>query len=198
MAKLFGQSVSILIDTRATEYFIDPKVVSRISVRPSYISNAWMVQYGNRAEQRVDTCLFCSELELSSFQTQVNLYVAPLGSYDVILGINWITEHKAIVNYEDKVINCIDDCGNSVEILGSQKPLELRHISAMKLKKAQRKGCSIIVVMVNDLDNVEKIPKDYPILAEFLDVFLEDLTKLPPKREFNFFYRTYTRNGAAI
>lgn len=86
--KLFGQSVSTLIDIGATECFIDPKVFSRLSVRPGYISNAWMVQYGNRAEQRVDSCLFCSELELSSFQTQVNLYVAPLGSYDMVLGIN--------------------------------------------------------------------------------------------------------------
>lgn len=112
--------------------------------------------------------------------------MASLGSYDVIFGINWLTEHKSIVNCEDKVISCIDDFGNLVEIFGSQKPLELRYISAMQLKKAQRKGCSIIVVMVNDLNNVEKIPKDYPILVEFLDVFLKDLAKLPPKREFDF------------
>lgn len=183
---LFGQSVSILIDTGAIECFIDPKIVSRLSVRFGYMPNTWMVQYWNRAEHRVDSCLFCSGLELSSFQTQVNLYVVPLGLYAVILGINWLTEHKVVVNYEDKVVSCIDDFGNSVEIFGSQKPLELRHISAMQLKKAQRKGCSIIAVMVSDLDNVEKIPKDYPVLREFLDVFLEDLTKLPPKREFDF------------
>lgn len=95
-----------------------------------------MVQYGNRAEKRVDSCLFWSDLELPSFQTQVNLYVAPLGSYDVILGINWLTEHKFVVNGEDKVVSCINGFGNPVEILGSQKPLELRHISAMQLKKA--------------------------------------------------------------
>ncbi|XP_057846087.1 uncharacterized protein LOC131055620 [Cryptomeria japonica] len=184
--KLFGQSVSILIYTGAIECFIDPKVVSRLSIRPGYMSNAWMVQYGNRAEKRVDSCLFCSDLELPSFQTQVNLYVAPLGLYDVILGINWLNEHKVVVNYEDKVVSCIDDFGNLVEILRSQRPLELRHISAMQIKKAQRKGCSIFSIIVSDLDNTKKSPKGYPVLKEFLDVFQEDLTRLPPEREFDF------------
>lgn len=68
--------------------------------------------------------------------TQVNLYVAPLGSYDVILGINWLTEHKAIVNCEDKMVSCMDGYGNPIEIHGVQQPLNLRQISTMQLKRA--------------------------------------------------------------
>ncbi|XP_057856757.2 uncharacterized protein LOC131066084 [Cryptomeria japonica] len=185
-SKLFGHSVSILIDTGANECFIDPKIVSRLSIRPGYMSHAWMVQYGNQAKKRVDSCLFCSDLELPNFQTWVNLYVAPLGSYDVILGISWLIEHKALVNYADKVVSCLDYTGNSVEIHGSKRPLELKHISAMQLKKSQRKGCTIVVVMVSDLDNAKKIPKDYLVLKEFLDFFPKDLIELPPKREFDF------------
>lgn len=56
----------------------------------------------------------------------------------------------------------------------------------MQLKKAQRKGCTIILFMVSDLDNAKKSPKEYLVLKEFLDVFLEDLTELPRKREFDF------------
>ncbi|XP_057814098.2 uncharacterized protein LOC131028004 [Cryptomeria japonica] len=185
-SKIFGQSVSILIDTGATKCFINPKVVSILSIRLGYMSNTWMVQYGNQAEKRIDSCLFCSDFELPCFQTQVNLYVTPLGSYDVILGINWLIKHKGVVNCEDKVVSCIDDFGNLVEIFGSQKPFKLRHISAMQLKKAQRKGCSIFSIIVSDVDNSKKSPKDYVVLREFLDIFPEDLTKLPPKREFDF------------
>lgn len=114
MGRLFGHSFSILIDIGATECFIDHKIVYRLSIRPGYMSHAWMVQYGNQAEKRVDSCLFCSDLELPNFQTQVNFYIVPLGSDDVILGINWLTEHKAAINYEDKVVSCLDDAGNSV------------------------------------------------------------------------------------
>ena len=102
--KLFGHTVSILIDTGATKCFVDPKMVARMPFRAGYIDKRWIVEYGNKAERRVEQCLFCSELELPSFSTEVNLYVAPLGSYDVILGIKWQIEHKAIVNCKDKVV----------------------------------------------------------------------------------------------
>ncbi|XP_059073184.1 uncharacterized protein LOC131874001 [Cryptomeria japonica] len=162
--KLFGHAVSILIDTGATECFVDPRVVSKLNVKPSYMSKPWNVQYGNWAERRVDQCLACSELLLSNFLTELNLYVAPLGSYDVILGINWLIEHKAIVNCEDKLVECFDDLGNQVKIQGDKKPLQLRQISAMQLKKAQRKGCEIYSVYIKDLREDNTGLDTHPIL----------------------------------
>lgn len=111
---LFGYPVSILIDTGATECFIDPKIAAMICVRDGFMAKCWTVEYGNRDEHRAEQCLFCSELELPSFQTKVNLYVAPLGSYDVILGINLLSEHKDLVKCQDKVIECLDDIGHSM------------------------------------------------------------------------------------
>ena len=114
------------------------------------MAEPWTVEYGNRAEQWLEKCLFCSELELPNFQTEVNLYIAPLGSYDVILGINWLSEHKALVNYQDKVVECRNDIGHSVILNGLKRPLELRHIFAMQFKKARKKGCQLYVAFVKD------------------------------------------------
>ena len=117
---------------------------------------------------------------------QVNLYVAPLGSHDVILGISWVTKHRAIVNCEDKSVECLDDFGNPVLMNGVKRPIVLRHISAMPLTKAKRKGCQLYVAHVKDLEDLIPSIDDYPILQEFWDVFPEDLPKLPLKREFDF------------
>ena len=145
-----------------------------------------MVEYGNQTEWRVEKCLSYSELELPTFHTQVNLYVGPLGSYDVILGINWFTEHKAILNCEDKLVECLDDFGNPVIVNGIKRPIVLRHISAMQLKKAKRKGCQLFVAHIKDLEDPIPSIEDYLILQEFRDVFPEELPELPPKREFDF------------
>ena len=184
--KLFGCEVSILIDTGATESFVDPSVVAKLPIRAGYMENPWLVEYGNRIERRVEQCLSCSELELPTFHTQVNLYVAQLGSYDVILGINWLTEHKAIVNCKDKLVECLDDFGNLVIVNEIKRPIVLRHISAMQLKKAKRKGCQLFVAHIKDLEDPIPSIEDYPILQEFRDVFPEELPELPPKREFDF------------
>ena len=162
--KLYGCKVSILIDTSATESFVGPSVVAKIPIKAGYMEKPWIVEYGKRTKRRVEQCLSCSELELPTFHTHVNLYVAPLGSYNVIVGINWLTEHKAIVNCEDKLVECLDDFGNLVVVNGIKRLIVLRHISAMQLKKAKRKGCQLFVAHVKDLEDPIPSIDDYPIL----------------------------------
>ena len=63
----FGQPISILIDTGAIECYVDPKIVAKIFARAGFMAEPWIVEYGNRAERRVEQCLSCSELELLKF-----------------------------------------------------------------------------------------------------------------------------------
>ena len=95
---LFGYTISILADTCATKCFVDPKIVTRIHVITSYMPKPLTIKYDNRVECMVEKFLFCSVLELPSFLIEVKFYVAPLGSYNFILGINWISAYKLIVN----------------------------------------------------------------------------------------------------
>ena len=136
--KLYNCEVSILIDTSAIESFVDPSGVAKIPIKVGYMEKPQIVEYGNQTEHQVEQYLSYSELELPTFHTQVNLYVAPLGSYDVILGINWLTEHKAIVNCEDKLVDYLDDFGNPIVVNRIKRSIMLRHISAMQLKKDKR------------------------------------------------------------
>ena len=103
------------------------------------------------------------------------------------MGIKWLREHKALVNCKNKLIECCDDIGNSVISNGVKRPLELRHISAMQIKKARRKGCQLYVALVKDLEeDTLACLEDYVNLKEFSDVFPDDFLDLPPQREFNF------------
>ena len=61
------------------------------------------------------------------------------------------------------------------------------------MKKAKRKVCYLYVAHIKDLEDPIPSINDYPILWEFQDVFLEDLPKLPPKREFDFSIDIKTR-----
>lgn len=80
-------------------------------------------------------------LSLGSFDTIVDLRVIPLGSYDVVLGMDWLGSHRASIDCRKKIIMCQDDQGNDVQIVGIPRPISLWMISAMQLKRSFHKGC---------------------------------------------------------
>ena len=52
----------------------------------------------------------------------------PLGSYDIVLGMDWLGPHKASIDCRKKTIRCKDDQGKDIEIVGIQRPISLRMI----------------------------------------------------------------------
>ena len=77
----------ILIDPGATEIFISGTTLKRIKVK---------------AKQKVGGKVMGCALNLGEFVTRVNLYVTILGSYDVVIGMDWLESHEAILNFKMK------------------------------------------------------------------------------------------------
>ena len=78
----------------------------------------WTVEYANLSRAKVKQCLFEAQVDFSNFSTELNLYVTPLGSYDIIIGINWLSEHKAKVDCLAKIVSYVDDRGRPISIAG--------------------------------------------------------------------------------
>jgi hypothetical protein len=72
-------------------------------------------------------------LNLGEFVTRVNLYVMILGSYDVVIGMDWLESHEAILNCKTKHLSLIDDEGQRQVIVGWNQGVSLRFISSIHL-----------------------------------------------------------------
>ena len=87
------------------------------------------------------------------------------------------------------MLNCFDKTFTYVvedkivrKVNGFCKPVSLRKIYALQLRKCLRKGCKLYVVKIVDLllnENPTSM-RDHPFLREFMDVFPEDITGFPP------------------
>lgn len=75
-----------------------------------------------------------------------NLNVFPLGSYGVLIGMDWLEKHWSLVNFKDKTINYMDEEGKRQEIQGILRPLKLRSVTTSQLAKYIRKRCQIYVI----------------------------------------------------
>jgi hypothetical protein len=59
----------------------------------------------------------CS-INLGGFVMKDKLYVTVLGSYDVVIGMDWLESHEAILNCKTKWLSLVDDEGNRRVIVG--------------------------------------------------------------------------------
>ena len=79
-------------------------------------------------------------LVMNGLTTCVDLNVLPLGSYDVLIGMDWLEAHRVKLDCYNKTFKCMNDEGNPVVVKGIPKVILVRQVSAMQLKKFCRKG----------------------------------------------------------
>nr|GEZ40052.1 hypothetical protein [Tanacetum cinerariifolium] len=89
----------------------------------------------------------------------IDLMPVELGSFDVIIGMDWLAKYHALIICDEKVV-CIP-YGDEV------------YLAQVTSKKAEDKS-------------KEKRLEDVPIVREFSEVFSEDLPRLPPARQVEF------------
>ena len=91
-------------------------------------------------------------MKLNDYQIEVNLNILPLGSYDTLIGMDWLEKQKTMMNYWDKMLHYIDIEGKWVILKGKLKPISVRQISALQLKITARKGYQVYAVHVEELE----------------------------------------------
>jgi len=60
--------------------------------------------------------------DLNGIPTATHLNVLQLGSYNMLLGMDWLYLHKTKVDFYDKAIECVDDNGELESYRVRRKP----------------------------------------------------------------------------
>jgi hypothetical protein len=119
--------------------------------------------------------------------TKDDLNILSFRSYDFLIGMDWLEQHHAILDYHNKAFTCLDEEGNPKAIQEIPREVTVQEISAMQLKKCYKKGCQIYAAhMVEASKDKVLVLEDHVVLEDFEDVFKEVLG-LTPKRDIDFF-----------
>jgi hypothetical protein len=63
------------------------------------------------------------------------LNILPLGSYDMLIGMDWLVYHKTKLDRYHKTLECVNEGGRKVTLQGIQNPISVRKLSALQMKK---------------------------------------------------------------
>ena len=97
-----------------------------------------------------------------------HLNVLLLGSYSMLLGMDWLYLHMTKVDCYETTIECLDDNGEQRILQGKKKATSVRMVTTMQAKCSCRKGCVLFAIHISsdkgkDVEDV-KVLKRYPIL----------------------------------
>jgi hypothetical protein len=141
--KIHDTQIFVLIDPGATLSYITPDVVESNKLKKQKHENFWLVQLATGAKRKVVNFIFDLEFILDGQKIRTNLNILPLGSYDMIIGMDWLEQQKAVLDCYTKVLNYKDNFGTVRTAQGIPKPVSVRQVLAMQLKKCIRKGCQV-------------------------------------------------------
>nr|GEW32369.1 reverse transcriptase domain-containing protein [Tanacetum cinerariifolium] len=182
---------SMLFDSRADRSFVSTTFSALLDVAPSTLDTSYAIELADRRVSETNIVLICCTLGLLGHPFNIDLMHVELGSFDVIIDMDWLAKFHALIVCDEKVVRI--PYGNEVLIIQGDNcdiGSKLSIISCIKTQKYIQKGCQVYLAQVTskkDEDkSEEKRLKDVPIVREFSKVFLEDLPGLPPARQVEF------------
>ncbi|KAL0394765.1 UNVERIFIED_CONTAM: Transposon Tf2-11 polyprotein [Sesamum latifolium] len=189
MILLFDVEAYVFIDLGSTHSYISSELTSKIPGENSPLGHNLMVYLPVGAGVIVNSVRKGSLVRIGEVNLPVDLVAMDLKEFDVILGMDWLAQHRAVVNcYKKEVI--IESSGESrVVFVGDRYVVPVCVISAIEARRLMLEGCEAYLAHVIDSEKVNPTLEEIPIVRDF-EVFPDDLPGLPPHREVEFAIET--------
>jgi hypothetical protein len=106
----------ILFYSGATDSFISPSAIEKSGLVAYEHDEFKKVEMASGEKQAVGPSVDDGIVYLGVCTTRLKVCVTALGAYDLIIGMDWLAAHQALVDCFPKRVLCVDDEGRLVEI----------------------------------------------------------------------------------
>ncbi|GJZ38191.1 putative reverse transcriptase domain-containing protein [Tanacetum coccineum] len=199
---LNNRYASILFDTGADRSFVSTTFSSLIDITPTTLDHYYDVELADGKIIGINTIIRGCTLNFLDHPFNINLMPVELGSFDVIIGMDWLAKYHAVIDCAEKIVRI--PWGNETLIIhgdGSNQGngTRLNIISCTKTHKYLLKGHHVFLAHVTTKEiedkSGEKRLEDVPIVRDFPEVFPEDLSGLPDKYGYIKNHKKTVKNG---
>ncbi|GJS86732.1 putative reverse transcriptase domain-containing protein [Tanacetum coccineum] len=155
-----------LFDSGSDYNFVSTTFIPLLDIEPSELGFSYEIKIASGQLVEIDKVIKGCKLEIEGHVFDINLIPFGSGSFDVIIGMDWLSNHMAEILCHKKVVRIPLLDGKVLRVLGEKLEEKVRQLMSVRTK--EKKQEEIIVV------------KDFP------EVFLDDISGLPHVREIEF------------
>nr|GEW85426.1 putative reverse transcriptase domain-containing protein [Tanacetum cinerariifolium] len=165
--------------------FVDTRFSSMLDIDPVKIGASYEVELADGRVVSTNTVLKGCTLNLVNHVFEIDLMPIKLGTFDVIIGMDWLVKHDDVIVSGERVVRI--PYGNKMLIVESDKGVSrLKVLSYIKARKYVERGCHLFLAHVMKDKSNEKRMKYVLMIRDFLEVFPKELLGLPPPRQVEF------------
>ncbi|GKC27438.1 putative reverse transcriptase domain-containing protein [Tanacetum coccineum] len=154
---LNNRYATALFDSGADKSFVSTNFSTLIDIKPVELDTCYEVELADGKVVSTNNVLIGCTLNLLNRSFPIDLMVIELGSFDIIIGMDWLSRYDAAIL-----------CG------------------VKKARKYIEKGCELFLAQVTEQELKEKRLEDVPVIRDFPEVFPDELPGLPPPRQVEF------------
>nr|GFD11971.1 putative reverse transcriptase domain-containing protein [Tanacetum cinerariifolium] len=139
----------ILFDTGADKSFMSAAFSSLININPSTLDYSYDVELANGQIIGVNTVIRGCTLNLLNHPFNIDLMPVELGSFDVIVGMDWLKTYHVVIVYDEKIVRVPFE--NETLIIrcdGSNNGNQLNIILCTKTRKYLLKGYPVFLANI--------------------------------------------------
>ncbi|GJW42385.1 putative reverse transcriptase domain-containing protein [Tanacetum coccineum] len=146
--------------------FVSSAFTHFIDIAPATLNSSYEIKLVDEKVVSTNTILRSCTLVLCNHVFKIDLLPTRLGSFDVIIGMDWLAYHRALIDCYEKIVRIPLPNGKILEVQGERPEKDLRSLACIKAD--------------------EKKLDDIRVVRDFPKVFPDDLLGLPLVREIEF------------
>nr|GEY78596.1 reverse transcriptase domain-containing protein [Tanacetum cinerariifolium] len=156
----------ILFDSGANKSFVSSVFTPFINIASTSLNTSYEVELAEGKVVITNTVLRGCTLALYDHRFKIDLLSARLGSFDVIIGMDWLSYHRSVIDCYEKIVRIPLLNGKILEVQGERPEKDLGSLACIKADEMK-------------LDDIQ-------VVRDFPEVFPDDLSGLPAMREIEF------------
>ncbi|GJT27192.1 putative reverse transcriptase domain-containing protein [Tanacetum coccineum] len=133
-----------LFDSGVDYNFVSTTFMPLLGIEPSKLGFKYKIEIASRQLVEIDKVIKGCKLEIEGYVFDIDLIPFGHGSFDVIIGMDWLSNYKAKIIYHEKVVRIPLSDGKVLRVLGERPEGKAKLL--MSPKASDKKQEEIVVV----------------------------------------------------
>ncbi|GJZ12948.1 putative reverse transcriptase domain-containing protein [Tanacetum coccineum] len=157
---------TMLFDSGANYSFVSTTFVPLLDIEPNSLGFSYNIDIASGQLVEINKVIRGCKLDIEGHTFDIDLILFGHGNFDVIIGMDWLSRHRAEIICHKRVLRIPLPHGETLRVYGERPEEKVKHLMSAKIEEPKL--------------------KDITIVRNFSEVFLDDLSGLPPSREVKF------------